>query len=150
MSLPSTKSFTSAATCSSNSSDILNEVLAFPDPQSITSKTQRKKTALNSMAVCITDNAILNELKSKETEKVKAEEAKKARELERERKRQEKEKKMRNGGRSKTGSRKQPARKEKKVEGMLNRLTINAGGDCVCPKCGASEDVGGLWICCDG
>ena len=65
--------------------------MVLPEPQKTT--RQRRKPALNSKTVCITDIEALDELKVQELEKTEAEAVKKAKQLEREQKRLRKEKK---------------------------------------------------------
>ena len=52
------------------SSDVLSDLLSLPLPQR---SSKKKKASVNSKAVCITDEKILEELKSKEKEKAEAE-----------------------------------------------------------------------------
>ena len=90
LSLSSEKSIPSSSTTASvgvSSSDVLSEVLTLPPPKP--PKTKRK-TAVNSKAVCITDEEVLQEMKIKEVKKHEAEQEITTRKLERE-KRQERE-----------------------------------------------------------
>ena len=81
-SIPSSSSPTASVGVSS--SDVLSEALTLPPPKP--PKTKRK-TAVNSKAVCITDG-VLQEMKTKEVKKHEAEQEITTRELEREKKRQ--------------------------------------------------------------
>ena len=68
---------------SSGSSDILREMLVLPQPKE---RSRKRKKALNSKAVCITDLEILEELKSQEATKLAEEQEKERKKLEREEK----------------------------------------------------------------
>ena len=70
------------------SSDVLSEVLSLPRPKS---PKRKRRAAVNSKAVCITDTEILEEMKIKEAKKLEAEQEMGMRKLEREKKRQERE-----------------------------------------------------------
>ena len=76
---------TKSAICSSHSSSsvspILKEMLVLPEPKQ---QTGRKKRAVNSKGVCITDTEIVDELKAKEK-------AKEEEKMEKKRKKSEKE-----------------------------------------------------------
>ena len=90
LSLSSEKSIPSSSSTAPvgvSSSDVLIEVLTLPPPKP--PKTKRK-TAVNSKAVCITDE-VLQEMKTKEAKKHEAEQEITTRKLEREKKRQERE-----------------------------------------------------------
>ena len=65
---PAVSTFSSGVT--SNSSDVLNDVLVYPKP-SEKSNLRKRKPALNSRAVCITEDCVLEELKDIEQEKAK-------------------------------------------------------------------------------
>jgi hypothetical protein len=67
-------------TLSSSVSPILQEMLVLPQPKN---STGRKKKALNSKAVCITDSEVLDELKAKEEEKMEKQKKKSEREEQR-------------------------------------------------------------------
>ena len=72
------------------SSDVLSELLVLPEPWQ-SKRKQKRKPALNSRTVCITEDAILEGLKAQKTEKLEAEATKKARQLKMKKKRQERE-----------------------------------------------------------
>ena len=84
-----TSSSLSSGKKSSNSSDVLSEVLVLPQPQA--NPTKKKKATLTKQALCITDDDVLASMKLKDIEKKKAEEAKKMKQIEREQKRKERE-----------------------------------------------------------
>ncbi len=77
--------FSDGATCSS---DILSEILVLPQPQA---PKRKRKTAMNSKAVCITDGEVLQELKEKEQKKIEEKELMDAKKREREEKKRERE-----------------------------------------------------------
>ena len=87
----STSNSAEVATCRAKSPDVLSQLLVLPEPRKATRR--RRKPALNSKTVCITDIEALDELKVQELEKTEAEAMKKAKQLEREQKRQRKEEK---------------------------------------------------------
>ena len=70
---------------SSGSSDILRAMLVLPQPKE---RSQKRKKAVNSKAICITDLEVLEELKVKEAAKLEEEEAKERKKIEREQKKQ--------------------------------------------------------------
>ena len=174
----STSNSAEVATCRSKSLDDLSQLLVLPEPRKTTRR--RRKPALNSKTVCITDIEVLDELKVQELEKAEAEAVKKAKQLEREQKRlrkeekrKAKEKQKRKGkqnlkssqtksvlkkSKPKTASRTRATRKGRSVCHMAGRLTIcdseqtSDEDDAVCPECGKifADDADGFWICCDG
>ena len=69
---------TLSATCSTTScegSSVLSDILAYPEPKFSTSKRKRKP-ALNSKAICLSDSPVVQEIKHKEEEKRELEEEK--------------------------------------------------------------------------
>ena len=89
----------------SNSSDVLSEVLVFPKPKK---KTESKRRGgLNTKTICITDDDVLGELKAKKQEKEEEEKQKLEKQEERKKKRFEKEKMKKE---------KEEQRKEKRLE----------------------------------
>ena len=142
----------------SSSSGILSELLVLPQPEK--KSNRKRKPALNNKTVCLTDSEVLEELKTKEKEKIAAEETKKAKQLERKRKRLEKEekKKEKESLRKEKTKRKQPVRKRVSpppLDQMVTKLTMSDSEDeednTVCPKCGlvCKDDPDGFWVCCD-
>ena len=80
---PAVSSLSSGVT--SSSSDVLSDILVYPKP-SKKSNTRKRKPALNSLAVCITEDCVLEELKENEQEKAKKDAEKEKRKLENEQK----------------------------------------------------------------
>ncbi len=74
-----------------SSSDILSDILVLPRP--VAKSKSRCKPPLNAKTVCITDDEVLEDLKSKEAEKAEAEREKEAKKLEKEQRKKEKEQK---------------------------------------------------------
>ena len=81
-----------SSSCSSksktSSADVLADVLILARPAA--RAKSKRKLALNSKAVCITEDEVLEELKMKEREKAEEEKEKEAKKLERIQKREEK------------------------------------------------------------
>ena len=131
--------------CSSSTSlDVLHEMLVLPQPKQ-TSRKRRK--ALNSKAICITDSEVLDELKVQEAAKFEEELKKERKKLEREEKRKNKvleEERKKNLRDSKKREKEQPRTerklrpkavlqettashtKERKLEEVLQDLTIDS------------------------
>lgn len=78
------------APSSSGASSILDELLVLPHPEA---PKKRKKPAINSKAVCITDSEVLQELKEKEKKKLEEKELMIAKKRENEEKKREREEK---------------------------------------------------------
>ena len=177
---PSSSLLYSAPTCvhsSSGSSDVLREMLVLPQPKE---RSQKRKKALNSKAVCITNSEVLEELKAQEAAKLEEEQKKERRKIERGEKKQNVvlEEKKKKGNISKKQEKEQPKRdsktrpkavlqttatytKERKLEELVQNLTIDSDNEnshsdeeeerAICPLCGlVYPDDGGFWICCDG
>ncbi len=104
-SVASTKSV--ASVVESCSSDVLSDILVLPEPQKPKRK-QKRKPALNSKTVCITDDEVLEGLKTQEVEKQEAEAAK---QLERKQKKQEREEKKAMQKQAKEARKKEKERK---------------------------------------
>ena len=153
---------------SSNPVDVLSEVLVLPKPTKSRSK-QKRKPALNSKAVCITDEEVLTNLQAKQSEKIKTTEKKrkmpsekifrkkeKQNDIDREGARKSRQKL--NTSKSLTGSKRQTSTKMERIEERLATLTVSDSDssaeedETLCSKCGivCKDDVNGLWICCDG
>ena len=152
-----------------SSSDVLSEVLVLPRP--VARAKGRGKPALNSKrTVCITDDEVLEELKSKEFEKAKAKKDKEVKKLKREQKREEKRLVIEERKREREDKQLQK-RKEKEEKQLVKEQRVkesvspvhqlfsemhlsgddDSSEDAVCPKCGlVYADSGGLWVCCDG
>ena len=77
-SLPSSASCTNfSSEPRSNTSDVLSEILVLPKPKTASSRRQRRK-GLNSKAVCITEDEVLQKLKAEKEEKIENEKKKAA------------------------------------------------------------------------
>lgn len=158
-------SVSSTHTCSS---DILSEVLALPKPKT---PTKKRKGALNSRAVCLTDPEVSERMKRDVERKAREKEMMATRKLEREKKRQEREEKMRavkerkieRERKKKQKEKEKEDKRKKKAEGKgehmnsmaklsLRESESDADSDAaVCPKCGiAYADDDSVWVCCDG
>lgn len=159
----------STRTCSS---DVLDEVLALPKPK----PTKKRRKAVNSRTVCLTDPEVLEDMKRKEEKKAEEKEMVATKKLERDKKKQEKkraveEKKIEREERKKQKEREKEKKKEEKRkkekgkgDGLMAKLSLDDSSldsecdanstnsdDVVCPKCGmAYVDDEGLWVCCDG
>ena len=70
---------------------MLDELLVLPEPQR-PKTSRRKKQAINSKAVCITDDEVLDDMKKNEAEKAEVEALKTCKRMEREEKKREREK----------------------------------------------------------
>ena len=73
------------------SGDALSEILALPCP--VSKAESKRKAALNTKAICITDDTVLEDLKRKEVEKTEAKKEKEVKRVERERKKKVREEK---------------------------------------------------------
>ena len=143
----------------SSPSDTLSEILAFPQPQN---NPRKRKPAKNSKAVCMTDDDVLQELLTKETEKKEAEEQKRRKRVEREKKKEQREKEMKENDpkkregrttRRETRNAKVQPKEVDTIAGVFKDLDLSSDdeSDAVCPKCGrVYSDDDGVWICCDG
>ena len=162
----------SSSSTKSSSADVLAEVLILPHPPE--RAKSKRKPALNSKAVCITEDEILEELKKKEYEKTELEKEKEAKKMERIEKKEEKqllteqrkrEKEQKQNQKRKEGRKTRPVRKanEEKVsrasmqiveeftELQLSSASEAESDNAICPKCGAAyAESQGLWVCCDG
>lgn len=167
-SLPQTGTKNISSTGTDSISDLMSEVLLLPKPKP---RKGRRRAALNSKAVCITDSDVLQELKDKQTRKAEAEKEVAERRLQREKKRQEREKKktgveMRRRERQKKKEDKQGQsnRRQEKESRKRGKKERQANATCaatctseseednaVCPICGMMYvDDDGVWIGCDG
>ena len=168
----STTGLRSSSSTKSSSADVLAEVLSLPHPPE--RAKSKRKPALNSKAVCITEDEILEELKKKEYEKTELEKEKEAKKMERIQKKEEKqllteqrkrEKEQKQNQKRKEGRKTRPVRKanEEKVsrasmqiveeftELQLSSASEAESDNAICPKCGAAyAESQGLWVCCDG
>jgi hypothetical protein len=153
-----------ASPSSGPASSVLSKVLVLPKPR--TPKRKRKQ-AINSKAVCITDSPVLQgliEIKQKAAEEKQLLAAKK---LEKDKKKQEKVKEIEKKkgetedknnppkrGKQKRGRRRVEKQKNREVPESDNEDGVVDNGevdDAMCPKCGKSyKDDDNLWICCDG
>lgn len=140
---------------SSESSKILDELLVYP-AQDIKTKKKRKE-AINSKAVLITDTEILVKLKQDKADKETKAAEKEQKKMEREKRKEEK-KKMKDSkvkppnNVSKTKkSTKAVVAKDKNVSDT--KEYDSADEECTCPICGEmygeDEQVSTRWICCD-
>ena len=131
----------------------LSEVLVLPEP---TKRKLRKgeRTGLNSKAICITEEAVLEELKVKEQKKEEEKEKMKEKQREKrfEKKMMKEERKKHNAAQvKKTSGKKKDFSKECGIEGDLELLDLSDDDEeAICPKCGiSSTDVDDLWILCE-
>ena len=155
-------------TASTASTD-LSDILVIPENCSSGSSKSKRKPAINSLAVCISDLEVLQQLKDNEEEKQvieqekvrkrqEREEKKKKRELEKElkqrerlerkRERLEKTKKKRDKP-TKIVSKRSTRSRSKALDKAMKELGLSdSDDDCECPKCKLHlDDV--QWICCD-
>ena len=121
---------------------------------------------VNTTAICITDDNVLEEMKQMKEEKGAAEEEKELRKIEREKKKEEREKKKQERAKEKERKAKE---KERKAKGTKNTEVAEAVGglnldededegdededNVACPSCGLDykdDDSDRYWICCDG
>lgn len=166
--------------CSSTSSSsfVLRDVLVLPQPKP--KPARKRKAAINSKAVCITELEVLEGMKEEEAAKLEIEALKEEKKVEKERKRLEREEKRKvkeleqkrkreERGKCKnkidllkrgeampnTALRKGVAEKGRSLEELRDMKIGDEGNsdedNAVCPKCGlVYQDDGGFWICCDG
>ena len=166
-------SVTSVSMCSSSSSKALSEVLTLPEISLSKPSKRKRKPALNSKSVLVTDTDVYEGLKQKEHEKVEKEAMKKDGTEKTTEERRERTEKERNGtmkerkGAAKERSKQQKRgrKKENKVQSKERDIlksfeaiaisdeqnTTSSDSEAQCPKCGLlyGEDES-LWICCDG
>jgi hypothetical protein len=130
----------SVSSAHSSSRFSLSNVLVLPEPEAEQSKRKRKP-ALNSKAVCISDFQVLEKLKEKEQQKAEAKHEQQLRKAEREERRrqrlEQKKKKVDKGTKKKDKASLEPL-------SQLENLQLS---DDECPKC--HLDVDCQWICCD-
>ena len=77
---------------SGSSLDVVKDILTLPKPKP-SSQAGKGRKAVNTTAICITDDDVLEEMKRKKEDKEAAEEEKELRKIEREKKKEEREKK---------------------------------------------------------
>ena len=142
-----------------------------PKPQK--SKSTRGRKAINSKCVCVTEDEVLDQLKTKEAEKLEAEEKKRLKQIERAKKKEEREarrketqrkkqerKASRTKGAATSMTRKTRAKptEENDVEDLLLNLNLSQSDlddeedNAVCPTCGLfykHDESGDDWICCN-
>jgi len=82
-----TSKSTTSAVASGHSSQILSEILVFPEPQM--KSMSKRKLALSSKTVCITNDEVLERLKAQEAEKCDTEAIRKAKQLDKQQKKRE-------------------------------------------------------------
>ena len=158
--------------CSSTTtSSALSSILALPKPKA---PQRKRRQAINSKARCITDIDVLQELKTKEQEKVRLEEEKRMRKLERQRKKEAKlkEKQCKRSTRKTKAvetkhsgaymtTRSCKSKSDKPILEQLQSLSLaddsetsqsesGTESEAECPKCGLvyGED-NSVWIQCD-
>ena len=150
---------------SSDVSDTLSQILMFPKPR----LSRKRKPALTSKAVTITDCEVLAEIKEKKEEKAKKEAEKEAWKLKWEQKKKEREadKAARKNEVWKRKEAREAAKEAIKVKGhtkdrgniekAIEKLTLSeqsdSESDAQCPKCGLTFQEDGsnsVWVCCDG
>ena len=132
---------------SSVCSDSLSDILVLPEPSGEASRRKRKP-ALNSKAICISDDEVLQELKDKEAQKLEAKHEQVKKRVERKermrRRLEEKERKKRVGNGRK--AEKVESKSNRPIEELLQDLDVS-DDDVECPKC--HLDTPGEWISCD-
>ena len=149
---------------SSDVSDTLSQILMFPKPR----LSRKRKSALTSKAVTITDCEVLAEIKKKKEEKTKKEAEKEAWKVKREQKKKEREadKAARKNEVWKRKEAREAAKEAIKVKGhtkdrgniekAIEKLTLSeqsdSESDAQCSKCGLTFQDGSnsVWVCCDG
>ena len=105
---------TTSGVISSNSSDVLSEVLVLPDMESVVKKRKRKDAVNTCKTVPLTDTIVYESLKQKEEEKAAEEALKVQKRKEREEKRQQKREEK--AAREKLREEKKKAKEQKKKE----------------------------------
>ena len=161
----------SGASIEERNSDALSDILSLPEPANDTRR--RRRRALNSTAVTLTDDDILSSIKTKEANKLEKEAEKEKRRLEREQKKREREEKRleleqqkREKQRAKKGRGGGDKRRLRSVNSGLSSSTpelnslftekcvlSDSESDAECPLCGLTfleDDSGSPWVCCDG
>lgn len=96
-----------------SSLDVVKEILTLPKTKP-SSQTRKGRKAVNTTAICITDEDVLEEMKRKKEEKEAAEEAKELRKIEREKKKEEREKKSKKELRRRNGKLRRGKQKQKR------------------------------------
>ena len=154
----------------SKTSSGLSEILVLPQ---VSEPKRKRKQGMNSHAVCITDDDVLDQLKLKETEKEDKERAKEQKMLEREEKKREKEEKKREREEKKKAKVREREEKKKEkvrekeekeerevrrkdtrkryeedssvkdIENALDDMTLSVEDEAICPKCGALYSADG-------
>jgi len=151
--------------------EVASELLVLPKPQK--SKSTRGRKAINSKCVCVTEDEVLDQLKTKEAEKLETEGKKRLKQTERAKKKEEREarrketqrkkqerKVSRTKGAATSMTRKTRAKptEENDVKDLLLNLNLSQSDsddeedDAVCPTCGLfykHDKSGDDWICCD-
>ena len=161
-----TSSLSSAKQDSIDSSQVLSDILVLPHAEATVSKKRRREPT---RAKCLTDDSVLEEMKSKVKEKEEKEEEKRAKTLEREEKRRQKQLNLERKQQKK--EQKQNAgveRKKERGESLVDLVsslklhvcdseesgadTGDTVSDAVCPTCGVlfSTDGKRRWVGCDG
>ena len=135
---------------------MLSEIFVLPKPREKSGR--KRKAAVNQKAVCLTDDSVLDHLKTDDEKKKEDTLRKLEKRRFREEKRAAKERSKREREEKKKQKEVDKYTKEAanlEVETMLDGLTLEESDvdsdDAVCPKCGLaySVDEGNLWVCCD-
>ena len=148
---------THVSTCSldsATSSQVLSDILVFPEPAPRNSQRKRKP-GINARAICLSDINTLQELTEKENEKKEAEnekirkmealqEKRMQRQLENEKKAAAREEKRKARIQKKTSKK---CQRTKSLQAQLEDLQLSDDDDVECPKCQSVVDC--KWICCD-
>ena len=146
---------------SSENSKILDELLVYPAPDAKTKK--KRKEAINSKTVVITDTEILDKLKQEKADKEakEAEKEQKRKEKEQKKKEKEQEREKRKGkkkGKYTKDSKVKPPDTESiakiSTKDLFTQTSVTEEDqECTCPICsqmyGQDEPVSTRWICCD-
>ena len=127
----------SISTASSNESSLLSDILKYPESK--TSSKAKRKPAINTNAVCLSDSPVVRHLKEEEEEKREAEKEKLRKKEERERKKLLKAKEKEEKRLQKT--------ERRMVRKADDELSENED-DIECPIC-CIKGLGCQWICCD-
>ena len=132
---------------------------------SVDSKVSKKRRREPARAKCLTNDSVLDEMKSKVKEKEEKEEEKRAKALEREEKRRQKEQNKRQKEERKQEKadveRKKKGRGNESLDDLVSNLKLSDSeksgadsgvSDAVCPTCGVlfSTDCKRRWVGCDG
>ena len=131
-SLPSSASCTNfSSEPRSNTSDVLSEILVLPKPKTASSRRQRRK-GLNSKAVCITEDEVLQKLKAEKEEKIENEKKKAAKKMEKMKKKKAKEleklEKKQQNEEKKRQKEKKKQQKEKEMQKSRNKAKKSVNG----------------------